>query len=53
MAFQRRSELEDAARNYRTLKAQLDPKNDNSQLLSSYYTEEGKRIEEEIRKLDN
>jgi hypothetical protein len=51
--FDRRSELNDLARQYRRLNAELDPSDTNSQRLSDFYVSEGCLLQEEIDRLDN
>jgi hypothetical protein len=51
--FDRRSELNDLARQYRRLNAGLDPSDTNSQRLSDFYVSEGCLLQEEIDRLDN
>jgi hypothetical protein len=51
--FDRRSELNDLARQYRRLNAELDPSDTSSQRLSDFYVSEGCLLQEEIDRLDN
>lgn len=50
--FRRKAELSDLARKYRKLDAELDPNDERTPRLSTFYINEGRLLEEEIRQLD-
>jgi hypothetical protein len=50
--FRRKAELNDIARSYRKLDAELDPNDERSSRLSNFYVNECLRIENEIRSLE-
>ena len=51
--FRRRAELNDLARKYRKLNAELNPNDENSQRLSDFYIAETNDIARELQELDN